>query len=98
MNFVSPANGQVIKYDTTSSKWINSNDIGITQINNATDFDNTVVKNENDWMCWNNSTSKWEPRDNTIVGLSDVNDAIVPLENDALWWNDTLQKYEPRSD
>jgi len=44
-----PTNSQILKYDSGTSKWINAtNPAGITAINQASDFDNTVPKFEND--------------------------------------------------
>ncbi len=83
-----PTNGQVLKYNSGTNVWENGTNIAVTEINSAIDFDNTVAKNENDWMCWNNSTSKWEPRNNFLDTLSDVNPS-GKLTGDWLEWDGT---------
>ena len=54
-------NDNLLTYDQTSNKWINK--VKPTySINEMTDFDNTVAKLDNDFMSYNLTKSKWEPR------------------------------------
>jgi len=53
--------GNLLTYNQTLNIW--TNQIKPTYaINEMTDFDNTVVKLDNDFMSWNLSKNKWEPK------------------------------------
>lgn len=54
-------NNDLLTYDQVSDKWINKVKPTYT-IEEMTDFDNTVPKLDNDFLSYNLSKSKWEPK------------------------------------
>lgn len=54
-------NGDLLTYNNTANKWINQIKPDYT-IEEMKDFDNTIAKLDNDFMSWNLSKDKWEPK------------------------------------
>lgn len=60
VNISSVASNQLLTYNGLTSKWVNFNKPSYT-INEQTDFNNSITKNNGDYMIYNSSTNKWEP-------------------------------------
>lgn len=54
-------NGELLTYNNTANKWVNQVKPDYT-IEEMKDFDNTVAKLDNDFMSYNLSKDKWEPK------------------------------------
>ena len=55
----SASNGQVLKYNSTSSKWVNANDISVTALEDLTDVD-VDTKSDGDVLTYNEAQDCWE--------------------------------------
>lgn len=81
-------NDNLLTYDQTSNKWINK--VKPTySINEMTDFDNTVAKLDNDFMSYNLTKSKWEPRTfeqeaPNYLTLWQLNNTLTPTTTNTL--------------
>jgi hypothetical protein len=60
VNISGVGDAQILTYQNISSQWVNQSKPTYT-IQEQTDFDSSVIKNNLDYMAWNSSTSKWEP-------------------------------------
>jgi len=65
------ADNQILRYDSSTSKWVNE-DLTLAQsIGDLTDVDTTTTAPTNGQaLVWNNTNSEWEPGDVGIDGLS----------------------------
>lgn len=54
-------NGELLTYNSTANKWVNQVKPEYT-IEEMKDFDNTVAKLDNDFLSYNLSAAKWEPK------------------------------------
>ena len=79
-------NNQILKYDSTTSQWINTSTGAVTTLESLSDV---VVTNAQtgDVIAWNNTTSQWENTANstatTLEALTDV-DITTPTNGQAL--------------
>lgn len=72
-------NGQILQYNSTSSKWENAVAPGTGSIDLLGDVDtSTSAPEDGESLRWNDSTSNWEPSRPAIAGLSDT-DLTAPL-------------------
>lgn len=73
-NIATPTNGQVLKYDTGTSKWVN----GAVSIsaNNIDDLGDVVITGvaDNEVLAWDNGTSKWINQTAAEAGLASSSD------------------------
>lgn len=54
-------NGELLTYNNTANKWVNQTKPEYT-IEEMKDYDSSVAKLDNDFMSWNLSKNKWEPK------------------------------------
>lgn len=87
-NIVSPTNGQILAYDSTSEKWINSDDVqGVTSLDALTDTD-LDFPSAGQVLMYNAVSQKWENANENEVAIS----ASAPSNPDTkLWINETAQ-------
>lgn len=97
VNISSASNGQVLKYDSSTSKWINATDSGGAEdLDDLSDVDITSASN-GQVLKYNSSTSKWENA-NEEVGVSDLDDLSdvdisSATDGQVLKWDDTTSKW-----
>ena len=60
VNISGVSDAQLLTYQNISSQWVNQSKPTYS-IQEQTDFDSSITKNDLDYMAWNASTSKWEP-------------------------------------
>lgn len=83
-------NNDLLTYDQVSDKWINKVKPDYT-IEEMTDFDNTVAKLDNDFLSYNLSKSKWEPKtfeqeNPNYITLWQLNNTLIPTQTVGLIW------------
>ena len=96
INLDNPTDGQVLKYDAESGKWINDTDAsGITHITELEDVDITTPT-DGQVLKWDDANSKWVNDDDSVVSnLSDLGDVTLssPTDGQVLKWNATDNKW-----
>ena len=60
VNISGVSDAQLLTYQNISSQWVNQSKPTYS-IQEQTDFDSSITKNDLDYMAWNASTSEWEP-------------------------------------
>ena len=84
----SPTNGQVLAYDSTSQKWVNSDDVqGVTSLDSLTD---TAISNPSagQVLMYNAVAQKWYNSDENEIAVSQT----APSNPDTkMWINETAQ-------
>ena len=84
----SPTNGQVLAYDSTSQKWVNSDDVqGVTSLDALTD---TAISNPSagQVLMYNAVAQKWYNSEENEIAVSQ----IAPSNPDTkMWINETAQ-------
>lgn len=80
------SNGQVLKYNSTSSKWVNANETATSALSDLTDVD-VDTKSDGDVLTYNEAQDRWEAaeplgggvNDVEVDGLSVVNDGVAEI-------------------
>lgn len=87
-NISSPTNGQVLAYDSTSEKWVNSDDVeGVTSLDALTD---TAISNPagGQVLMYNATAQKWYNTEENEIAVSPT----APSNPDTkMWINETAQ-------
>ena len=86
VNISGPSDAQLLTFQNISSQWVNQNKPTYS-IQEQTDFDSSITKNNLDYMAWNSSTSKWEP---ITVDTEVVNYLRIIQTADAISINTTV--------
>lgn len=79
----SVSNGQVLKYNSTSSKWVNANDTSVTALEDLTDVD-VDSKSDGDVLTYNEAQDRWEAAEPLGGGVTDVEVDGVSVVNDGV--------------
>ena len=84
----SVTNGQVLKYDYSTSKWVNGKD----SLSNLSDITITTPTDKQTLM-YDNATSKWV---NGTTNLGDLGNVVIttPANNQVLKYNSTTSRWE----
>jgi len=94
------ANGEILKYNSVSSKWENQPDnVGSGSLDNLTDTNITTPITNGSSLIYNTSNSKWENSllvDNDTDNLVDLTDTNISsiANNEILKYNSTSGKWE----
>lgn len=87
------ANGQILVYDSTSQKWVNTNLTVTTTLDSLTDVDiDNLVDGQG--LIWDSTAQKWE-NGNVASAVSALTDVLLNnlTDGQVLIWNATLQRW-----
>ena len=96
VNISSPTNTQVLKYNSATSKWINSTDSNTTSLSGLTTDVNISSPANTQVLKYNSSSTKWENANQitTLAGLTGDVNISSPVNTQVLKYNSTTSKWE----